>query len=197
MMIEALNSMENGPCLLTTTAAAAAFIAQTGCENVRLQYDAYHMQRMEGDLTTTLDTYWSLISHIQIANVPGRGEPGTGEINYRFPLGHLDRKGYDGYVGLEYRPSDGLPRTLSAGWRTMGCVPALFPDRAYFRIAADFANSFAIYFVFARYRRERAMAASIAWPPRRNGLSPLPDRPLRAAGGWRARAGAVYLWRHR
>jgi hydroxypyruvate isomerase len=109
VMIEAINSMENGPCLLTSTAAAAAFIRQLGLDNVRLQYDAYHMQRMEGDLTTTLDTYWALISHIQIADVPGRGEPGTGEINYRFLLGHLERKGYDGYVGLEYRPTCGRP----------------------------------------------------------------------------------------
>jgi hydroxypyruvate isomerase len=115
VMIEALNSMDNGPCLLTSTAAAAAFIAQTGRENVRLQYDAYHMQRMEGDLATTLDSYWSLIGHIQIADVPGRGEPGTGEINYRFLLGYLDRKGYDGYVGLEYRPSGGRPED-SFGW---------------------------------------------------------------------------------
>jgi hydroxypyruvate isomerase len=47
--------------------------------------------------------------------VPGRGEPGTGEINYRFLLDHLDRRGYDGYVGLEYRPSGGRPEE-SFGW---------------------------------------------------------------------------------
>ena len=108
-MIEALNSVENGPCLLTTTAAAARFIARAGRDNIRLQYDAYHMQRMEGDLTATVDAYWELISHIQVADVPGRGEPGTGEINYRFLLGHLDARGYDGYIGLEYRPSSGRP----------------------------------------------------------------------------------------
>jgi hydroxypyruvate isomerase len=115
VMIEAVNSTENGPYLLTTTAAAADFIGRTGRDNVRLQYDAYHMQRMEGDLTTTLDTYWHLISHIQIADVPGRGEPGTGEISYRFFLDHLDRKGYQGYVGLEYRPAAGSPED-SFGW---------------------------------------------------------------------------------
>jgi hydroxypyruvate isomerase len=115
VMIEAVNSIENGPCLLTTTAAAAEFAGQTGRANVRLQYDAYHMQRMEGDLTATLDEYWDLISHIQIADVPGRGEPGTGEINYRFVLDHLDRNGYQGYVGLEYRPSAGRPED-SFGW---------------------------------------------------------------------------------
>lgn len=115
IMIEAVNSIENGPCLLTTTEAAADFAAQTGRGNVRLQYDVYHMQRMEGDITATLDRYWHLISHIQIADVPGRAEPGTGEINYRFVLDHLDAKGYQGYVGLEYRPADGSPES-SFGW---------------------------------------------------------------------------------
>jgi hydroxypyruvate isomerase len=114
-MIEALNSADNGPCLLTTTAAAAGFITATGRDNVRLQYDAYHMQRMEGDLTATVDAYWELISHIQVADVPGRGEPGTGEINYQFLLGHLDAKGYEGHIGLEYRPSSGRPEA-SFGW---------------------------------------------------------------------------------
>ena len=122
VLIEAVNSIENGPCLLTTTKAAADFIAQAGRDNVRLQYDAYHMQRMEGDLTTTVETYWPLISHIQIADVPGRGEPGTGEINYRFLLDHLGRRGYDGYVGLEYRPSGGTPED-SFGWLELFALP--------------------------------------------------------------------------
>jgi hydroxypyruvate isomerase len=115
VLIEAVNSIENGPYLLTTTKAAANFIRQTDRGNVRLQYDAYHMQRMEGDLTATVDAYWHLIGHIQIADVPGRGEPGTGEINYRFLLDYLVRRGYDGYVGLEYRPSGGSPED-SFGW---------------------------------------------------------------------------------
>lgn len=107
IMIEAVNSMDNGPCLLTTTAAAAGFAAAVGRPNVALQYDVYHMQRMEGDITATLDAHWPVIGHIQIADVPGRGEPGTGEINYPFVLGHLARRGYQGAVGLEYRPSTG------------------------------------------------------------------------------------------
>ena len=115
VMIEAINPMDNGPYLLTTTAAAAAFIREVARPNVRLQYDAYHMQRTEGDLTSTLDEYWHLISHIQIADVPGRHEPGTGEINYPFFLDHLDRKGYQGAVGLEYRPSAGRAED-SFGW---------------------------------------------------------------------------------
>jgi hydroxypyruvate isomerase len=115
VLVEAVNSRENGPYLLTTTAAAAGFVREVARENVRLQYDAYHMQRMEGDLTTTLDTYWELISHIQVADVPGRGEPGTGELNYRYLFDHLDGKGYDGWIGLEYRPSTGVPED-SFGW---------------------------------------------------------------------------------
>jgi len=75
VLIEAVNSMDNGPYLLTSTPAAAEFAAKTGRENVRLQYDVYHMQRMEGDITATLAEYWDVISHIQVADVPGRGDP--------------------------------------------------------------------------------------------------------------------------
>lgn len=109
IMIEAVNPADNGPCLITTTAAAAAFIREVGHPGVRLQYDAYHMQQTEGNLTRTLDEYWPLVGHIQVADVPGRHEPGTGEINYQFLLDHLARKGYAGAVGLEYRPSTGRP----------------------------------------------------------------------------------------
>jgi hydroxypyruvate isomerase len=114
-MIEAINTIDNGPYLLTTTAAAAAFAREVDRPNVRLQYDVYNMQRMEGDITSTLDRYWDLISHIQIADAPGRNEPGTGEINYRHVLDHLARKGYQGAVGLEYRPRTGRPED-SFGW---------------------------------------------------------------------------------
>ena len=117
VMIEAINPMDNGPYLLTTAAAAASFAGQVARRNVRLQYDVYHMQRTEGDIVSTLDAYWHLISHIQIADVPGRHEPGTGEINYPFVLGHIARKGYRGAVGLEYRPSTGRTEDSSAGWR--------------------------------------------------------------------------------
>jgi hydroxypyruvate isomerase len=90
---------------------------------VRLQYDAYHMQRMEGNLAATIDAHWPLIGHIQIADCPGRNEPGTGEINYAFLLDHIDRKGYQGYIGLEYRPSTG-DADKSFGWLdAMGSAP--------------------------------------------------------------------------
>ena len=82
-------------------------LLDTGHPNVRLQYDAYHMQRTEGDLTATSDAYWPLISHIQIADVPGRHEPGTGEINYPAVAAALNEMGYTGTVGLEAWAADG------------------------------------------------------------------------------------------
>ena len=72
---------------------------------MRFQYDCYHMQRMEGQLIDGLTKNLEWIGHVQIADVPGRHEPGTGEVNYANVLGALDAAGYDGYVGLEYRPS--------------------------------------------------------------------------------------------
>jgi hydroxypyruvate isomerase len=74
---------------------------------VSLQYDAYHMQRMEGDVTTTIERHFDEIAHVQIADSPGRGQPGTGELNYDFILGRLDELGYDGWIGLEYKPPGG------------------------------------------------------------------------------------------
>ena len=103
--IEAVNTFENGPYLVHTTRQAAAFVDQVDRPNVRLQYDAYHMQRMEGNITATIAEHLDLIGHIQIADSPGRGEPGTGEINYPFVLDAIDALGYDGWIGLEYNPT--------------------------------------------------------------------------------------------
>jgi hydroxypyruvate isomerase len=105
IMIEAVNSYENGPYLLDTTAKAIAFLDDVGADNVGLQYDAYHMQRMEGNLTDTITRLLPRIGHVQIADPPSRSEPGTGEVNFGFVLGLLDRSGYDGWVGCEYNPS--------------------------------------------------------------------------------------------
>jgi hydroxypyruvate isomerase len=107
LLVEALNSFENGPYLLTSTAAAAVFLDSVGRPNVKLQYDAYHMQRMEGNLSANLVEHVDRIGHIQIADSPGRNEPGTGEINFDHVLGVIESTGYDGWVGLEYRPSTG------------------------------------------------------------------------------------------
>jgi hydroxypyruvate isomerase len=102
-----VNTYENGPYLLSRTADAAEFVRSVGRPNVRLQYDVYHMQRMEGNLAATLAERLPLVGHIQIADSPGRGEPGTGEINFGYLFKRIEDLGYAGYVGLEYRPSSG------------------------------------------------------------------------------------------
>ena len=105
ILIEAVNTFENGPYLLHMTRQAADFIERVDRPNVKLQYDAYHMQRMEGNLVATITEHARQIAHIQVADSPGRGEPGTGEINYPFVLDAVERLGYDGWIGLEYNPT--------------------------------------------------------------------------------------------
>ncbi|MDQ4131027.1 MAG: TIM barrel protein [Actinomycetota bacterium] len=105
IMIEAVNTFENGPYLLSTTKAAADFVQEVGRDNVKLQYDAYHMQRMEGNVVATLREHIDGITHIQVADSPDRGEPGTGEMNYRYIFGVLDELPYRGWIGLEYKPT--------------------------------------------------------------------------------------------
>jgi hydroxypyruvate isomerase len=115
VLIEAVNTFENGPYLLHTTRQSADFVRAVGRPNVKLQYDAYHMQRMEGNLVATLREHFGDIAHVQVADSPGRGEPGTGEINYPYVLGVLEELGYEGFVGLEYNPT--TPTTdESFGW---------------------------------------------------------------------------------
>ncbi len=105
IMIEAVNSYENGPYLLDTSAKAIGFLDAVAADNAALQYDVYHMQRMEGNLAQTITRLLPRIGHVQIADPPSRGEPGTGEVNYRFVLDLLERSTYGGWVGLEYNPS--------------------------------------------------------------------------------------------
>ncbi len=105
VLVEPVNTFENGPYLLHRTDDGARFVASVGQANVRLQHDFYHMQRMEGNLSVTLRRHIGGIGHVQVADSPGRGEPGTGEIHYPYVLGVLEELGYDGYVGLEYNPT--------------------------------------------------------------------------------------------
>jgi hydroxypyruvate isomerase len=115
VLVEAVNTFENGPYLVSRTDQALALIDAAGEPNIALQYDAYHMQRMEGNLAATLRTHRDRVAHVQIADSPGRGEPGTGEINFTYLFGVLDEIGYPGYVGLEYVPT--TPTTEeSLGW---------------------------------------------------------------------------------
>jgi hydroxypyruvate isomerase len=115
LLIEPINDRDMPGYFLTGTKQAVDIIAETGADNVFLQYDIYHMQRMEGDLAHTIRTHLPLIRHIQFADVPGRHEPGTGEINFPFLFNLLDELGYDGWLGCEYAP---LAATLDGlSWR--------------------------------------------------------------------------------
>jgi hydroxypyruvate isomerase len=105
VLVEPVNTFENGAYLLYRTDDGAKFVQSVGKANVKLQHDLYHMQRMEGNLSVTLRRHIGQIGHVQVADSPGRGEPGTGEIHYPYVLGVLEELGYDGYVGLEYNPT--------------------------------------------------------------------------------------------
>jgi hydroxypyruvate isomerase len=114
LLVEPLNTRDTPGFFLATSHAALALIEQVGHANLKLQYDIYHAQVMEGDLARTLEENLARIGHIQLADNPGRHEPGSGEINFPFLLDHLDRIGYAGWVGCEYRPSS--TTEASFGW---------------------------------------------------------------------------------
>ena len=113
-MIEAINTRDIPGFFLNTSKQALAIIDRVGSKNLYFQYDIYHMQVMEGDLARTIEANLGRIAHIQLADNPGRHEPGTGEINYPFLYEHLDRIGYSGWVGAEYKPKAGTEAGL--GW---------------------------------------------------------------------------------
>jgi hydroxypyruvate isomerase len=111
LLIEPINTFDMPGFFLSSTQEALQLIADVGADNFKLQYDVYHMQKMEGNVTETILNNLSHIGHIQIADNPGRHQPGTGEINFPFLLRELDAAGYEHYVGLEYIPK---PDTLSS-----------------------------------------------------------------------------------
>ena len=113
MLVEPLNDRDNPAYFLTGSAQAADLILEVGAPNLFLQYDVYHMQRMEGDLATTLRARLPLIRHIQVADVPGRHQPGTGEIRFPYLFGLLDELGYDGWIGCEYVPTGATAASLA------------------------------------------------------------------------------------
>jgi hydroxypyruvate isomerase len=104
LLIEPINTFDIPGFCLHGTRQALDIIRATGAGNLFLQYDVYHMQRMEGELAATIAAHLPMIRHIQVADNPGRHEPGTGEIHYRFLFEHLERIGYDGWIGCEYKP---------------------------------------------------------------------------------------------
>ena len=115
ILIEPINTRVDIPgYFYGTSAAALSVIDEAGRANVRLQYDIYHMQIMEGDLARTIERLLPRIGHMQLADNPGRAEPGSGEINYPWLLSRIDALGYAGWIGCEYRPAGDTKAGL--GW---------------------------------------------------------------------------------
>ena len=104
LLIEACNTRDIPDFYLNRSAQAFELMREVGSANLYFQYDIYHMQIMEGDLAPTIERHLDSIGHMQLADTPGRHEPGTGEINYPFLFGVIDRLGYTGWIGCEYRP---------------------------------------------------------------------------------------------
>ena len=118
LLIEPINHHDIPGYFINRSAQALDLIADVEkdgkTDNLYLQYDIYHMQRMEGELAATMAKHIARIAHIQLADNPGRNEPGTGEINYPFLFAHLDRIGYRGAIGCEYKPAGNTEAGL--GW---------------------------------------------------------------------------------
>ena len=113
LVVEPLNRIDTPGFVIGTTAEALALIDETGAPNFKLQYDVYHAQRAEGNVIATIRAHAARFGHVQIADSPGRNEPGTGELAYERILPVFDEIGYDGWIGLEYRPSRPVPDTFS------------------------------------------------------------------------------------
>jgi hydroxypyruvate isomerase len=114
LLIEPINTRDIPGFYLNYSRQALDIIKDVGSDNLYLQYDIYHAQVMEGDLAHTIETSMSSIRHMQLADNPGRHEPGTGEINYPFLFSVIDRLGYDGWIGCEYKPRTSTNEGL--GW---------------------------------------------------------------------------------
>jgi hydroxypyruvate isomerase len=114
LLLEPINLRDIPGFHVSTTHHAERLLDAVASDNLFIQYDVYHTQVMQGDLIPTYARLKNRIGHIQIADNPGRNEPGTGEINYGFVLSEIDRLGYDGWVGCEYKPKAGTSAGL--GW---------------------------------------------------------------------------------
>lgn len=113
-LMEMINTRDIPGFYLNTSAQAEEIMAEVASDNLYMQYDIYHMQIMEGDLSPTMERLLPKIAHMQLADTPGRNEPGTGEINYPFIFSHLDSIGYQGWIGCEYKPAGATTEGL--GW---------------------------------------------------------------------------------
>ncbi len=115
LVIEPINHRDMPRYFLNTQAQAAAIIEAIGSDRVGLQFDVYHVQITEGDITKRMEEFMPVIAHMQIADVPARNEPGTGEIGWPFVFRRMDELGYQGWVGCEYRPAGDTVAGLT--WR--------------------------------------------------------------------------------
>jgi hydroxypyruvate isomerase len=113
LLIEPINTYDIPGFYLCRSSQALSIIDDVGSDNLYLQYDIYHAQRMEGELAATIEKNLKRIAHLQIADNPGRNEPGSGEINYGFLFAHLDCIGYSGWIGCEYKPAAGTEAGLA------------------------------------------------------------------------------------
>lgn len=114
LLVEPVNTRDIPGFYLNRTDQAIALIDEAGSDNLFLQYDIYHAQRMEGEIGNTIARHLARIGHIQLADNPGRGEPGSGEINYPWLFRHIDKLGYEGWIGCEYKPATTTQAGL--GW---------------------------------------------------------------------------------
>jgi hydroxypyruvate isomerase len=124
LLIEPCNTRDIPGFFVNRSQQAIDIMDEVGWDNVHLQYDIYHMQIMEGDLAPTLRRLMPRIGHLQLADNPARNEPGTGEINFPFLFDHIDRLGYTGWIGCEYKPA--RTTTEGLGW----IAPYLASERA-------------------------------------------------------------------
>ncbi|MBT8561584.1 hydroxypyruvate isomerase [Polynucleobacter paneuropaeus] len=116
LLVEPINQYDIPGFYLCSTHQAISILDEVGADNLFVQYDIYHAQRMEGELANTITKYLDRIGHMQLADNPGRNEPGTGEINYPFLFRFLEKIGYKGWVGCEYKPATDTLSGLS--WMT-------------------------------------------------------------------------------
>ena len=122
LLIEPINAIDRPGYFLNHVEHAADIIAKAGKPNICMQFDFYHVQIVGGDIVRRLEKFLPVIGHLQCAAVPTRHEPDEGEVNYPYVFGEVDRLGYAGWIGAEYRPRFGTEQGL--GWaKPYGVIP--------------------------------------------------------------------------
>ena len=114
LLIEPLNAVDRPGYFVSRSDDVVALLGELGCDNVKLLFDVYHIQIMEGDLLRRLERHWPHVGHVQIASVPRRNEPDEGEVAFAAILADLTARGYAGFVGAEYNPRGSTQAGL--GW---------------------------------------------------------------------------------